>query len=372
MDKQGLRSGYTTGSCATAGAKAAALAIVQGQLVDEVEITLPRGERVLFTLHSCRRHSETAAECSVIKDAGDDPDVTHGAEIFTRVDLEPPPGLRYCAGQGIGTVTKPGLELAVGEPAINPMPRRMIRQALEEVLGGNWDSVGVTVTISILNGEELAKQTLNGRLGILGGLSILGTTGIVEPYSNSAFKVSILKAIRVARSNGCDHLVLTPGGRSETFAQRVFSLPEESFIEVGGFLKQAMAYCRRNHPRLVTFGGFAAKFSKVAAGQLETHSDEGPVDFAFLADVGALAGLPPPLLDKIRGAMLAREVFDWIKQEPTGSAFFQLLCQAAQRSLAKAAQGTFPSETILFDFDGTILGRATEDPSGDIPAMSHR
>jgi cobalt-precorrin-5B (C1)-methyltransferase len=372
MDKQGLRSGYTTGSCATAGAKAAALAIVRGQSVDEVEITLPRGERVRFTLHSCRRHSDTAAECSVIKDAGDDPDVTHGAEIFTRIDLEPPPGLRYRAGQGIGTVTKPGLELAVGEPAINPVPRRMIRQALEEVLGDAWDRVGVTVTISILNGEELAKQTLNGRLGIVGGLSILGTTGIVEPYSNSAFKVSILKAIRVARSNGCDHLVLTPGGRSETFAQRVFPLPEEAFIEVGGFLKQAMAYCRRNHPRLVTFGGFAAKFSKVAAGQLETHSDEGPVDFVFLADVGAVAGLPPTLVNKIRGATLAREVFGWVKEEPAGGEFFRLLCQAAQRSLAQAAQGTFPSETILFDFDGTILGRAGEDSSGNVPAITHR
>src|SRR5262245_47557449 len=178
MDKRGLRSGYTTGFCATAGAKAAALAIVHGQPMEAVEITLPRGERVRFTLNSYRRHSQTAVECSVIKDAGDDPDVTHGAEIFTRIDLEPPPGLRYRAGQGIGTVTKPGLELAVGEPAINPMPRRMIRQALEEVLGDAWDSIGVTVTISILNGEALAKQTLNGRLGILGGLSILGTTGI--------------------------------------------------------------------------------------------------------------------------------------------------------------------------------------------------
>jgi cobalt-precorrin-5B (C1)-methyltransferase len=358
VDRQGLRSGYTTGSCATAGAKGAALTIVQRRSVDAVEITLPRGERVRFALHSCQRYSDSAAECSVIKDAGDDPDVTHGAEIFTRVDLEPPPGLRYRAGKGIGTVTKPGLELTVGEPAINPVPRRMIRQALEEVLGNTWGDVGVTVTISILNGEELAKQTLNARLGILGGLSILGTTGIVEPYSNSAFKVSILKAIRVARCNGCDHLVLTPGGRSETFAQQVFSLPEESFIEVGDFVKQAMAYCRRNHPRLVTFGGFPAKFSKVAAGQLETHSREGEVDFHFLAEVGMQAGLPPILLDKIRGATLAREVFTWIKQESAGAEFFRLLSVAAQRSLAKAAQGAFVSEAILFDFDGTILGRA--------------
>jgi cobalt-precorrin-5B (C1)-methyltransferase len=361
MDKQGLRSGYTTGSCATAGAKAAALALVQRRPVDEVEITLPRGERVRFQLRSCVLHSDSAAECSVIKDAGDDPDVTHGAEIFTRIDLEPPPGVRYRAGQGIGTVTKTGLELAVGEPAINPMPRRMIRQALGEVLGDSWDEVGVTVTISIRNGEELAKQTLNGRLGILGGLSILGTTGIVEPYSNAAFKVSILKAIRVARSNGCDHLVLTPGGRSETFAQQMFALPEESFIEVGDFVKQAMAYCRRNHPRLVTFGGFPAKFSKVAAGQLETHSREGEVDFTFLADVGSSAGLPPVLVGKIRGATLAREAFGWIKQEAAGSEFFRLLTQAAQRSLAKAAQGSFASEAVLFDFDGTILGRAGEE-----------
>ena len=372
MDKQGLRSGYTTGSCATAGAKAAALAIVQRRLIEEVEITLPRGERVRFTLHSCRRHSETAAECSVIKDAGDDPDVTHGAEIFTRVDLEAPPGVRYRAGQGIGTVTKPGLELAVGEPAINPVPRRMIRQALEEVLGNSWDTVGATVTVSILNGEELAKQTLNARLGIIGGLSILGTTGIVEPYSNAAFKVSILKAIRVARSNGCEHLVLTPGGQSETFAQRVLSLPEESFIEVGGFVKQAIAYCRRHPPRLVTFGGLPAKFSKVAAGQLETHSQEGPVDFPFLAEVGAMAGLPPLLLEKIRGATLAREVFGWIKQEPAGGEFFRLLCQAAQRSLATAAQGGFASEAILFDFDGAILGHAGEGSPGHVPVIPHR
>ena len=148
-------------------------------------------------------------------------------------------------------------------------------------------------------------------------LSILGTTGIVEPYSNAAFKVSILKAIRVARANGCTHLVLTPGGRSETFAQRVCPLTEESFIEVGDFVKQAMAYCKRSQPSLVTFGGFPAKFS-VAAGQLETHSREGEVDFGFLADVGAGAGLPEPLLNKIKTATLAREAFGWIKQEPAG------------------------------------------------------
>jgi cobalt-precorrin-5B (C1)-methyltransferase len=234
---------------------------------------------------------------------------------------------------------------------------------LEEVLGNAWDTVGATVTISIPNGEELAKQTLNGRLGILGGLSILGTTGIVEPYSNSAFKVSILKAIRVARSNGCDHLVLTPGGRSETFPQQVYSLPEESFIEVGDFVKQAMAYCRRNHPHVVTFGGFPAKFSKVAAGQLETHSRDGEVDFQFLAEVGTMAGLPPLLIEKIRQSTLAREVFGWIKQESAGAEFFRLLSQAAQRSLAKAAQGSFVTEAILFDFDGAILGRADDAPA---------
>jgi cobalt-precorrin-5B (C1)-methyltransferase len=357
MDKQDLRSGYTTGSCATAGAKAAALAIVERRLPTEVEITLPRGELVRFQLHSCMRHSDTAAECSVIKDAGDDPDVTHGAEIFTRVDLEPLPGLRYRAGRGIGTVTKPGLELAVGEPAINPMPRRMIRQALEQVLGKDWDHIGVTVTISIPNGETLAKETLNGRLGILGGLSILGTTGIVVPYSNAAFKVSILKAIRVARVNGCSHLVLTPGGKSESFAQRALSLPEESFIEVGDFVAQAMAYCRRYQPTRVTFGALPAKFSKVAAGQLETHARDGEVNFGFLAEVGATAGLLPSLVEKIRASTTARGVFSMVKQEAGQHEFFQRLSHAAQQSLAHAAQGSFTVEAMLFDFDGTILAR---------------
>lgn len=360
MDKQGLRRGYTTGSCATAGAKGAAMAILHGHPVDAVDITLPRGQRVRFALHSCVRHSKTAAECSVIKDAGDDPDVTHGAEIVTRVDLEPPPGLRYRAGIGVGTVTKPGLELPVGEPAINPMPRRMIRQALEEILGDAWDRVGVTVTISIPNGETLAKETLNGRLGIVGGLSILGTTGIVVPYSHSAFKVSILKAVRVARANGCTHLILTPGGKSEAFAQRVFDLPEESFIEVGDFVAQAMAYCKHYQPSRVSFGALPAKFSKVAAGQLETHSRDGEVDFRFLAEIGAMAGLPPMLCDKIRTATLAREVFGWVKQEPQATAFFQRLSQAAQRSLAGAAEGAFAVEAILFDFDGRILARGRD------------
>jgi cobalt-precorrin-5B (C1)-methyltransferase len=358
MEKQSLRSGYTTGSCATAGAKAAALVIVERRTRDTVEITLPRGDKVRFQLHSCRRHSEAAAECSVIKDAGDDPDVTHGAEIFTRVDLESPPGLRYRAGKGVGIVTKPGLELAVGEPAINPVPRRMIRQALEEVLGNAWDRIGATVTISIPNGEKLAKETLNGRLGILGGLSILGTTGIVVPYSHAAFKVSILKAIRVARVNGCTHLVLTPGGKSESFAQRALSLPEESFIEVGDFVAQAMAYCRRYRPTQVTFGALPAKFSKVAAGQLETHSRDGEVDFKFLGEVGAMVGLSHHLLEKIKSATTARGVFAWVKQEPEHADFFRRLSLAAQQSLARAAQGTFTVETILFDFDGTVLARA--------------
>jgi cobalt-precorrin-5B (C1)-methyltransferase len=361
VEKQGLRSGYTTGSCATAGAKAAALAIVERRMRPDVEITLPRGQKVRFQLHSCVRHSETAAECSVIKDAGDDPDVTHGAEIFTRVDLEPPPGLRYRAGAGVGTVTKPGLELAVGEPAINPVPRRMIRQALEEVLGQAWERLGATVTISIPNGEALAKETLNGRLGILGGLSILGTTGIVVPYSHAAFKVSILKAIRVARVNGCTHLVLTPGGKSESFAQRALVLPEESFIEVGDFVAQAMAYCRRYQPTQVTFGALPAKFSKVAAGQLETHSRDGEVDFAFLAEVGAMAGLSQELLEKIRSATTARGVFARVKQEPRQVDFFHRLSLAAQQSLVRAAQGTFAVEVILFDFDGAILARARSE-----------
>lgn len=358
MEKQALRSGYTTGSCATAGAKASVLAIVERRLLEDVEITLPRGDKVHFQLRSCMRYSDTSAECSVIKDAGDDPDVTHGAEIFTRVDLEPPAGIRYRAGRGIGTVTKPGLELAVGEPAINPMPRRMIRQALEEVLGKDWERVGATVAITIPNGEDLAKETLNGRLGILGGLSILGTTGIVVPYSHAAFKVSILKAIRVARANGCRELVLTPGGRSEAFAQHTFTLAEESFIEVGDFVAQAMAYCRANHPTRVTFGALPGKFSKVAAGQLETHARDGEVDFHFLAEVARTSGLPETILDQIRSATTARGVVALVKQQPGQAAFFHRLSLGAQQALARAAHGQFAVEAILFDFDGTILGHA--------------
>ena len=344
-----LRHGYTTGACATAASLAAALALLRDERPESVEIHLPRGQRVRFTLHHLRRW-EGGFQAGVVKDAGDDPDVTHGALVFARVRPSERSGIHFRAAEGVGTVTRPGLPIPVGEPAINPVPRQMMRQHLEPLLTASWP--GLTVAIGVEDGEALAAKTLNPRLGIVGGLSILGTTGIVRPYSCSAYIASIHRAIDVALATGCRHLIAATGNTSEAAARRLYpTLPEVAFIEMGDFVGAVVKYLRR-HPveRLTLAAGFA-KLSKLAMGRLDLHSRHGGVDVEHLSRWAEEAGAP---IETIRA----------VAQASTALAALQaagppLAHRVAHRALAELRQrlSDVELEVIAVDREGRILAR---------------
>ena len=294
-----LRYGFTTGACATAASTAAALRLLAGVALEQIEIVLPRGQRPLFRLEYCRL-TETGAEAATVKDAGDDPDVTHGASIFARIELRSPPGVRFHAGSGVGIVTRPGLPVPVGEPAINPTPRRMMVEHLARLSVQQGYSGGFEVTVGIENGAELASKTLNPRLGIVGGLSILGTTGIVRPFSCSAYIASIRQAIDVARANGLSHIAACTGATSEQTIRAHYGLPDIALIEMGDFAGAVLKHLRRSPvPQLSLIGGFG-KISKLAAGHLDLHSRHSSVDLDLLAVEAAALGGDGELQEAIR------------------------------------------------------------------------
>ncbi|CAB5561287.1 cobalt-precorrin-6A synthase [Pseudomonas putida] len=294
-----LRSGLTTGSCATATSLAAARLLLTGECDDAVRITLPKGKQVTLRLAFCRR-TDNGAEAGTIKDAGDDPDVTHGALLYTQVRLLEQPGVRFVAGQGVGTVTRPGLVLAVGEPAINPVPRRMISEHLQQLAEACGHGGGFEVTVNVRDGEQLALKTMNPRLGILGGLSILGTSGIVRPFSCSAYIASIQQGIDVAHSNGYTHIAACTGNASEDTMRQVYGLPEIALIEMGDFVGAVLKHLRKVPvARLTLCGGFG-KISKLAAGHMDLHSRSSSIDLpqltAWAADIGADATLQAAII----------------------------------------------------------------------------
>jgi cobalt-precorrin-5B (C1)-methyltransferase len=293
-----LRSGWTTGTCATAAAASAWQAWLTGAFADPVTVRLPRGQQATLTLSRAELMPEQAT-AGVIKDAGDDPDVTHGAEVIASVaPAFPASGVIFRAGEGIGTVTRPGLPIPPGEPAINPGPRAMITEALTAIAAANNAAADVQVTISIPGGAALAEKTLNGRLGIAGGLSVLGTTGIVVPFSCAAWLHSIHRGVDVARAMGFDHVAGATGSVSESAVQRLLGLPEPALIDMGDFAGGLLKYLRRHPvPRLTLAGGFA-KLAKLAQGALFLHSSQSRVDVGRLLGLLAATGAPPPLLSE--------------------------------------------------------------------------
>ena len=351
-----LRTGYTTGACATAAAKAAAQALLTRRPVVEVELRLPAGQLVRFLAARCELYPDHVLG-SVVKDAGDDPDVTHGAEIVATVSWMGTPGIAIERGEGVGVITKPGLELAVGEPAINPVPRRMIRDAVAEALGPSLDGRGVRVVISVPRGEELARKTLNARLGIVGGISILGTTGIVVPFSAAAYTASIAQALGVAVALDCQEIVLTTGRRSERFAQALFSLPEEAFVQMGDFVGFALEECARRSVRRVTICAMVGKLSKIAAGHLQTHVSNSSVEQTFLPHVAAEVGADPATVEAIAAANTSRHFAEIVRENSLPAAFGRL-CQLAAEQCHDHVQGRLAVECVLIDFDGQVLGRA--------------
>ena len=352
-----LRRGWTTGTCAAAAAKAAYAALVTGDFPDPVAVTLPRGERPSFAL-AMTRMAENAATAGVIKDAGDDPDVTHGALICATVRFGPRgSGVTFRAGEGVGTVTRAGLPIAPGEPAINPVPRRMIADALAEVAAASGRSADAEVAISIPGGEALAAKTLNARLGIIGGLSILGTTGIVVPYSCSAWIASIHSGIDVARAEGLEHIVGATGANSEAAARKLYGLPEIALIDMGDFVGGMLKYLRRHPVPRVTIAGGVAKMTKLAQGLTDLHSKRGEVDLAALAKFAAAAGANEQIEGDILAANTAAQAF--ALAQASGVPLGDYVARAAQQTAATIVAGADISlEVVLFDRGQNLVGRA--------------
>jgi cobalt-precorrin-5B (C1)-methyltransferase len=337
-----LRRGWTTGACAAAAARAALEGLLTGAFPDPVAIRLPGGARPEFPL-ALKELGDGAARAGIVKDAGDDPDVTHGATVIAEVRVGPAgSGLGFHAGPGVGTVTRPGLPLAVGEPAINPGPRALIAAALADAAEAC--------------DRALAGKTLNARLGILGGLSILGTTGIVIPYSCSSWIHAIHRGIDVARAAGLTHLAAATGSTSEAAVQRLFALPETALIDMGDFVGGTLKYLRR-HPveRLTLAGGFG-KVAKLAQGHLDLHSAQSRVDAGALAAMLAALGCPNATVAAARQAAGAGEVLE-LAGERRHALAEGVARQAREVALATLAGGT-AVDVAIFDRQGALLAHA--------------
>lgn len=353
-----LRYGWTTGACATAATTAAYTALLTGEFPDPVEVLLPKGKRPSFALATEELDAaRTAASAGVIKDAGDDPDVTHGALIVATVSLGAPgSGVTFSAGSGVGTITRPGLPLPIGEPAINPVPRQLMTEAVRRVAQAHGAAGDVAVEISIPHGEEMARHTWNPRLGIMGGLSVLGTTGVVVPYSCSAWIDSIRRGVDVARAMGHQHVAGAVGSTSERVVAELYGLPESALLDMGDFAGAVLKYLRKNPvPRLSLAGGFA-KFSKLAAGFLDLHSKRSRVDLDLLAELAATAGFPG-LSEPIRQANSALHALQLATAD--GLDLGDLVAERARQTCVGVLRDApIEVDIVVIDRAGTIVGRA--------------
>jgi cobalt-precorrin-5B (C1)-methyltransferase len=352
-----LRRGWTTGACATAAAKAAYAGLLTGAFPDPVEIQLPAGQRVAFALAETASRADSAS-AGVIKDAGDDPDVTHGALVRATVSPGAPgSGVTFRAGPGVGMVTRPGLPVPPGEPAINPVPRRMIVQAIGEIALAAGAPGDVVVEISIPGGEALAERTLNPRLGIVGGLSVLGTTGVVIPYSCSAWIHGIRNGVDVARAAGLQHVAGATGRTSEAAVQALYGLPEIALIDMGDFVGGMLKHLRDHPIPRVSIAGGVAKITKLAQGLLDLHSKRGSADLGALAEVAAAAGAPAALAQRMAGANTVAECFDLAGE--AGLPLGEAIAGRARAVAAEVLRGApVDPEVLIFDRQGALVARS--------------
>ena len=356
-----LRKGYTTGTTATAATKGALYALITGKTINKATVSLPKGGQAILDIAWTKIETDSSSVTSAaIKDGGDDPDVTHGAEICSTVSFNKSAGkINIDGGIGVGRVTKPGLGLEIGKAAINPTPMKMLEQAVQEVLQNKLKDHGVDVIISVPNGKEIAKKTDNPRLGIIGGISILGTTGIVLPYSTASFAASIRQSLDVAIAmNAADTVVLTTGGRSEDFAKRLFgSLPEHSFIQIGDFAGYSIKQCADKKIRKAIIAGFIGKLTKMAMGVKQTHVAGSHVNMDFMADMAAQCKAPLEVLREIRGANTARHVSEIINKNNIVG-YYDLLCNKVHHQMSEYAKRKLEIQVIMFEFDGRVIGRS--------------
>ena len=346
--KADLRKGWTTGACATAALRAAHGALVTGRFTDPVTITLPGGERPEFAL-SRAETGEGWTRAGVIKDAGDDPDVTNGAEVVVTVSPgEPGSGITFVAGEGVGTVTRPGLAIPPGQPAINPGPRAMMADAA--------DGADLIVTVSIPGGEVLAAQTLNGRLGIVGGLSVLGTTGVVIPYSRAAWIHTIHRGVDVARATGLTHIAGATGKTSAAAVLRLYDLPEAALIEMGDFAGGLLKYLRRQPVERLTIAGGFAKLCKLAQGDMMLHSSRSRVNMDALAERLKKLGAAPGLVREARHANTAVQVLELAREE--GLPLADIIAREARLVVLSRLGDAIAVDVAVFDRAGGMTGYA--------------
>jgi cobalt-precorrin-5B (C1)-methyltransferase len=355
-----LRTGYTTGTTATAATKGALYALITGQQMEKVTVSLPKGGTATLRIAWTKTEDNGKVTSAVIKDGGDDPDATDGAEIWSTVSFNNNKNnagqIIIEGGKGVGRVTKPGLGLEIGKAAINPTPMKMLERAVRQVASDELKNQGVNIVISVPTGEEIAKKTDNPRLGIVGGISILGTTGLVLPYSTASFAASIRQGLDVAIAMGNDTVVLTTGGRSEDFAKALFNLPDHCFVQMGDFAGYSIKQCFSKKLKKAIIAGFIGKLTKMAMGVKQTHVAGSHVDMEFMARLAAECEAPPNVIQEITSANTARHVSEIIKKNNIAG-YYDLVCKKVYEQMHEHAKGQVQIEVILFEFDGMVIGR---------------
>lgn len=354
---KGTRKGYTTGACSAAAARAAVVGLMAGKVPEQIAALLPNGQRVSFTVHASSVASGHA-QAVIIKDAGDDPDCTHQAHITVDVQVlsDSTNQVLLRGGDGVGTITMRGLGLEVGGPAINPVPRKNIIANIREVAGELLQTHSLEITISVPDGQKMAKKTLNDRLGIVNGISILGTTGIVHPYSTAAFRASVVQGVKVAANQGQQAVVLTTGGRTEKFTIR--ELPELDsvcFVQMGDFLGPALDSAQQAGIQQIIIGGMVGKVSKIAQGEVITHARRNPVNTQLLADIAAEVGADASVCAQIVAGETARLAAEWMHELGLAEAFYKALCTRVVATLDARYPKVFSYRILMCDFEGEKL-----------------
>lgn len=353
-----LKTGYTTGTSATAATKAALFTLIYSEEVFETDVILPKGRIVKLKIAWTRiDETKRSVTCAVIKDGGDDPDVTHGTEICSTVSFNSYKGeISINGGKGVGRVTRPGLGLEIGSAAINPVPKKMLENVVKEVGAKILEEKGITVIISVPKGAKIAKKTDNPRLGIIGGISILGTTGIVFPYSTASFAASIRQSLDVAITLGALTVVLTTGGRSEDFAKGLFQdIPDYAFVQMGDFSGYTVKQCTKRSIKKVIIAGFIGKLTKIAMGIKQTHVRGSHVSLDFMARIASTCTTSEKIINEIKNANTARHVSEIIMKNNIPR-FFDVICENVFKQMFSHADKQLEIIVIMFDFDGGVCG----------------
>lgn len=364
MNTQDMKGGYTTGSCATAGMKASLLALLEGEVVNQVQVLNPRGEMITVPIKDVVVISPTEARATVVKDGGDDPDITHGHDVVTTVCLGGDVGLRFHAGIGVGTVTKPGLSIPVGEPAINKGPRTMMGYVYDDLASGK----GVDVTVSVPDGEMLAKKTLNPTLGVVGGISIIGTTGIVKPMSEEGFKNSLVPQLEVMHANGVKTAILVPGRIGQELSEKLFGVTPDKMAETSNFIGFMLEQAVRIGFKRILIIGHIGKVIKLASGSFHTHNRMSDGRMETIVAFAALEGASQAVCEELYACQTTEAVMPILEREGLTGVYQRVVDRASLRC-ERYIGGEARVGIIITTLSGEIL--AVDKTAQEIGELEH-